>query len=93
MREKKLSRNKIKEHIFGRFLACVNEGRKERKKKRKKDRQKERKKKMKERKNEPTKERTNAQTNERMDGQTGGRMDDRKLADSNCRRKLFCLSK
>ena len=46
-----------------------------------------------ERKKERKNEYPNGRTNERMDGQTGGRMDDRKFADSNCRRKLFCLSK
>ena len=67
MREQKLSRNKIKEYILGRFLACVKERRKERKKEGQTERKKERKK---ERTNEPTDERTNGWTDRQADGWT-----------------------
>ena len=63
MREQKLSRNKIKEYILGRFLACVKERRKERKKEGQTERKKER-------TNEPTDERTNGWTDRRADGWT-----------------------
>ena len=64
----KLSQNKIKEYILGRYLACVKEGRKEGRKERKKERTKERKKK--ERKKEKKQEKKNERTNEQTDGRT-----------------------
>ena len=82
-----LSRNKIKEYILGRFLACVKERKKEtlRKKEGKTDREKRQRKKTK-RKKKRTKERTNGRTDERTY--------ERKYAGSTFRRKLFCcLSK
>ena len=70
-----MSRNKIKEYILGRFLACVKERKKEtlKKKEGKKERKKTKKKRLK-------KEKTNEGRNERTDVRTNARTNESTLA-------------